>query len=534
MFKKFFNRTNTISGGAMIIALFSILSRVLGLLRDRLLSSTFGAGQILDSYYAAFRLPDFIFQTLILGAFSSAFIPVFLGLFSKDQKKAWGLTNRLLNLLLGLVIVLAILFFILAPYIIPFMVPGFSEGAKDLTIKFTRIMMVGTIFFTLSNVLGSVLKSFQKFLVYSIAPVFYNIGIIIGILFLIHTPLGITGLAWGVVIGALLHFLIQVPTFLSTGFKWRPVFKATKSVKKVIGLMIPRCIGLAANQLNFIVVTFVASLITIGAVAVYNLAFNLVHIPISLFGISLAVAVFPMLSRSFSIGDKKKFSYYFSKTVKVIIFITLPVTVIFLALRAQIVRIILGAGLFTWEDTVLTSTMLGWFSFSIIARSLIPIFARGFYACQNTKTPVVIAVISFSLNIVLCIILGLTIGVGGLALSFSIASILNVLLLYFYFDKKISKLFHKEILYTLVQSGILTGIMVIFLQIVKLIVADFVNMQTFLGIFLQASLAGIGAFSFYLALGYFFNVNESRIFFNILKGKIKTFKIFIKKICLKK
>src|SRR6056297_2795053 len=533
MLKKFFNRTNTISGGAMIIALFSILSRILGLVRDRLLSSSFGAGQILDSYYAAFRLPDFIFQTLILGAFSSAFIPVFLNLFSKDKKRAWGLTNRLLNLLLGVVIILAILFFILAPYIVPFMVPGFSGQAKDLTIKFTRIMMFGTIFFTLSNILGSVLKSFQRFLVYSIAPVLYNVGIIIGILFLIHTPLGVTGLAWGVVLGAMLHFLIQLPVFLNTGFKWQPLFKVTKPVKRVVSLMVPRCIGLAANQLNFIVVTFVASLITVGAVAVYNLAFNLIHIPISLFGISLAVAIFPMLSRSFSLGDTKRFSYYFSKTIKVIIFITIPITVIFLALRAQIVRIILGAGVFSWEDTVLTSTMLGWFSFSILARSLIPIFARGFYACQNTKTPVMIAVGSFSLNIVLCILLGFSMGVGGLALAFSIASIFNVLLLYFYFNKKISKLFHQEIIYTLVQSGILTGFMVIFLQVIKFGVARIVNMQTFFGIFLQAGLAGLGGLLFYLGAGYVFNVNESKILFNILNKKLKGFKSLFNQICLK-
>jgi len=537
MFKKNLNRTlnqaNTISGGAMIIALFSILSRVIGLFRDRLLSSTFGAGEILDSYYAAFRLPDFVFQTLILGAFSSAFIPVFLNIYSKNKEKAWLLTNRILNLLLAIVFFLSVLFFIVAPFIIPYIVPGFSLSAKELTIKFTRIMMIGTIFFTLSNVVGSVLKSFQRFLVYSLAPILYNIGIVIGVLFLTKTPLGILGLAWGVVLGAVLHFLIQLPIFLKTGFKWKPIFKFTKSIKRIISLMVPRCIGLAANQMNFIVVTFMASILTIGAVAVYNLAFNLVHIPISLFGISLAVAIFPMLSRSFSLGDIKRFSHYFSKTVRVIIFITVPVSVIFIALRAQIVRIILGAGLFTWEDTVLTATMLGWFSFSIIARSLIPIFARGFYACQNTKTPVIIAVISFVLNIVACIILGLTMGVGGLALAFAIASIVNILLLYIYFNKKIAKLYHKEIIYTLVVSGIITGVMIMFLQVVKMTVANFVNMQTFLGVFLQGALAGSLSLAFYLALGLIFNIKEAYIFYNIIfkkiKKLIKPFKVWQKK-----
>ncbi|MCH7759397.1 murein biosynthesis integral membrane protein MurJ [Patescibacteria group bacterium] len=324
-FKNFFYRRNSITGGAMIIALFSIFSRLLGLLRDRFLTGSFGAGQVLDAYYTAFRLPDLVFNTLILGAFSSAFIPVFLQYFSQDKKQAWRITNSILNLLFLIVLFLAILLFILSPVIINLMVPGFNPETKTLTISLTRIMLIGILFFTLSNVAGSVLNSFRRFLVYSSAPVMYNLGIIFGIVVLTKTSLGLLGLAWGVVLGSALHFLIQIPALLKTGYTWRPRFDIfNPAVKKIITLMLPRCFGLAINQFNFIIITFIASIITVGAVAIYNLAFNLVNFPISIFGFSLAVSIFPVLSQNFIDGNKKDFADYFSKTIRVIFYVIIP------------------------------------------------------------------------------------------------------------------------------------------------------------------------------------------------------------------
>ena len=167
MFKKMVKMQNTVAGGAIIIALFSVLSRVLGLFRDRFLSSSFGAGWILDSYYAAFRLPDLIFNTLVLGALSSAFIPVFLKYWQKDQKEAWKITSGVLNILLIAIFLLIVLIFFLAPVLANYLVPGFDASAKDLTVSLTRIMLLGTFFFTLSNIAGSVLNSFQRFFAYS-------------------------------------------------------------------------------------------------------------------------------------------------------------------------------------------------------------------------------------------------------------------------------------------------------------------------------------------------------------------------------
>ncbi|MDD4996156.1 MAG: murein biosynthesis integral membrane protein MurJ [Patescibacteria group bacterium] len=524
MFQKVDKFQKTVTGGAIIIALFSILSRLLGLLRDRFLSSTFGAGQILDSYYAAFRLPDLIFNTLVLGALSSVFIPVFIKYWHQDEKEAWRITNGVLNILFLIISCLAIILFFLSPFLVNYMVPGFSQEAKNLTISLTKIMLLSTLFFTLSNVAGSVLNSFRRFLSYSLAPIMYNLGIIFGILFLTK-KIGYVGLGWGVVLGALLHFLIQIPALVKTGYRWQPVLNFFHpAIKKISVLMLPRCFGLAISQFNFIVTTLIASSLTIGAVAIYNLAFNLVNFPVSIFGISLAISIFPLLSQCF-IEDKKTFFVkYFSQTVRKIIYLIIPTTVLILSLRAQIVRLILGAGVFTWRDTILTAQTLGWFSVSLFAQSLIPVFARAFYATQDTKTPVKAAMVSFFINIIACLIFGNLMGVGGLAFAFSLSSIVNLILLYFYFDKKITKLPDKEIMTSVIKISLISFLMAIIIQAVKYLIGPLVNMQTFIGVLLQTFFAALFGFIFYLTTTLAFKFEEVGVITQMISKRILIFK----------
>jgi len=381
---------------------------------------------------------------------------------------------------------------------------------KALTVTLTRIMLLGTLFFTLSNVAGSVLNSFRKFLAYSLAPIMYNLGIIFGILVLVpKTNLSYAGLGWGVALGALLHFLIQLPALKRTGYRWQPIFNFKHpAIKKISVLMLPRCFGLAISQFNFIATTLIASGITIGAVAIYNLAFNLVNFPVSIFGISLAISIFPLLSKNFADGDKKSFVQYFSKTVRRILYFIVPTTVLLLALRAQIVRLVLGAGVFSWRDTVLTAQTLGWFSVSLFAQSLIPVFARAFYATQNTKTPVKIAIFAFIINIIGCLILGNLIGVGGLALAFSLASIVNFGLLYIYFDKKIAPLPSKEIIISILRIVGLSMAMAVIIQGIKYLIGPLVNMQTFIGVFIQTFTAVLGGTFFYVVTTLAFKFDE--------------------------
>ncbi len=534
MFKKVDKLQKTVMGGAMIIALFSILSRILGLLRDRFLSSSFGAGQVLDAYYAAFRLPDLVFNTLVLGALSSAFIPVFIKYWRQDKEEAWRITNGVMNVLFLVVLGFSVLFFCLAPIMVNYMVPGFNMETKALTVTLTRIMLLGTLFFTLSNVAGSVLNSFRRFLAYSLAPIMYNLGIIFGILVLVpKTNLGYAGLGWGVALGALLHFLIQLPALKRTGYRWQPIFNFKHpAIKKISVLMLPRCFGLAISQFNFIVTTLIASGITIGAVAIYNLAFNLVNFPVSIFGISLAISIFPLLSQNFAEGNKEDFVKYFSKTVRRILYFIVPTTVLLLALRAQIVRLVLGAGVFSWRDTVLTAQTLGWFSISLFAQSLIPVFAKAFYSVQNTKTPVKIAVFSFIINIIGCLILGNLIGVSGLALAFSLASIINFGLLYIYFNKKICPLPSREIIFSILRIVSLSMAMAVIIQGIKYLIGPLVNMQTFIGVFIQTFTAVLGGIFFYVVTTLAFKFDEVEVISQYVIKKIKNKKAlkFIKKV----
>ncbi len=531
MFSERINKLQkTVAGGAMIIAFFSILSRLLGLLRDRFLSSTFGAGQVLDSYYAAFRLPDLIFNTIVLGALSSAFIPVFLEYWNKDKEEAWRITNGLLNFLFLAVLIFSIFIFIFAPSVIDLMVPGFNQEARDLTTSLTRVMLFGTIFFTLSNVASGVLNSLQKFFIYSLAPVMYNVGIIFGILVLAkEDSFGLVGLGWGVALGALLHFLIQVPTLLKIGYRWKPILNFKHpAVEKIGFLMLPRCFGLAISQFNFIVTTFIASGLAIGAVAIYNLAFNLVNFPVSIFGISLAISVFPILSRANVNGDKECFVLHFSSAIRQILYLIVPTTILFLSLRAQIVRLVLGAGVFSWRDTVLTSQTLGWFSLSLFAQSLIPVFARAFYAKQDTKTPVKIAVVSFLINIIGCFVFGKFMGVGGLALAFTISSVVNFVLLYFFITKKVVFLPSKKILKSFLKIFGLSILMLGVVQIIKYSVAPIVDMQTFIGVLTQSIAAIIGGSLFYLLMSLWLKFDEVTIVVRFFDNKFKFFNKIIK------
>jgi len=296
--------------------------------------------------------------------------------------------------------------------------------------------------------------------------------------------------------------------------------------------MLPRCFGLAISQFNFIVTTLIASGITIGAVAIYNLAFNLINFPVSIFGISLAISIFPLLSKNFAEGDKKSFVKYFSRTIRRILYFIIPTTILFFALRAQIVRLVLGAGVFSWRDTVLTAQTLGWFSVSLFAQSLIPIFAKAFYATQNTKTPVKIAIIAFIVNIIGCLILGNLFGIGGLALAFSIASIVNFGLLYIYFNKKIYPLPNREIIFSILRIVGLSIVMVAIIQGIKYLIGPLVNMQTFIGVFIQTLAVVLGAIFFYLGATLAFKFEEVEVITQYVLKKIKDKKAlqFIKKI----
>lgn len=439
LFSRFFNWSHSpiesLGGAAFVIALAGVGSRFLGFIRDRLLASSFGAGDILDAYYAAFRLPDFIYGFLVLGALSAAFIPIFTKLMTEDKRKeAWELSRGILNILFLALAFLALLGILFAPTLSLFLAPGFTPEKQKLVATLTRIMLLSPLFLGTSAIFGGVLVSFKQFLAYSSAPIFYNLGIIGGILFL-YPVWGAQGLAWGVVFGSFLHMLIQYPGVYKSGFRYH--FRWSEiahdpAVRHVIRLMIPRSLGMAVNQVSLLVVTIFASTLASGSLAALTLATNIESVPLGLFGIAFSLAAFPIFSTLAARGKKEHLFTVLVTTTHRILFFVLPLSFFMLIFRAEIVRVILGTGEFNWEDTILTFHIFGFLVFSLFAQSLVPLFVRAFFSLQDTKTPFYAALLSEIVHIVLILLLIPYFAVEGLAIAFSIGTIVNFFLLYIF------------------------------------------------------------------------------------------------------
>lgn len=503
--------SQSVISAAFVITVAGLASRILGLLRDRFLASTFGAGDILDVYYAAFKIPDLIYNFLILGALSAAFIPVFTGLISqKKEKEAWNIANGVMNLSIALVVILALIFCLFSPYLMKFITPGFPVEKMAEVVFFTRIMFLSPIFLGISGIFGGILSSFRCFLIYSLAPILYNLGIIFGVVFFVKFW-GPIGLAWGVVLGAFLHMLIQYPAARHLGFRHSFSFRKyffDKDIRQIIRLMIPRTLGIAVSQANLFVITIFASTLVAGSLSIFSFAQNLQSVPLGIFGVSFSIAVFPTLSTFWAKQDRKNFAKTFSETFCQIMFFVIPLSIFILLLRAQIVRVTLGAGKFDWEDTILTYECLKYFTLSLFAQSVIPLLTRAFYAIHNTKTPFYIAVISEVINITAVLLLIERFGIQGLAMAFSLTSLVQMFFLLAFLRFKLNDLGDKKIIKSIGQiafAAIFSGIGV---QFFKYIVASMVDMDTFLGVFAQLLVSGAVGVVIFLLFCHFLRLEE--------------------------
>jgi len=355
----------------------------------------------MDMYFAAFLIPDFVYSLFIVGMLSSVFIPVFADYKERSQSEAWRLANVVLTIFVALVAVFAFIAILFAPALVSLVAPGFDATKQAGTVALMRIMFLSPILLGISHVVGSILQAHKLFFSFALAPVMYNIGIVIGALFFVG-PFGATGLAFGVVLGALLHLLVQVPPALKLGFSFSPTWDiAHKGLRRIIYLSLPRVVGLAATQFNFVVITAIASTVTAGSVSVFNFANDLQFVPIGIVAFSFVSAVFPFLASSRAAGNMQVFLSRFYAAVNQILFLVIPISVFLILERAQIVRVILGYGEFSWDATRLTAAALGAFALSVFAQSLIPLFSRAFYALEDTKTPVIVNICSIGLNIAL-------------------------------------------------------------------------------------------------------------------------------------
>lgn len=504
----------SLGGAAFIIAIAGVLSRLLGFVRDRLLASSFGAGDTLDAYYAAFRLPDFIYGFLVLGALSAAFVPVFTELMGKEkEKEAWRLMHNILHLLIFTLGGTALLGIIFAPWVATWIAPGFPDEKQAMVAMLTRIMLLSPVLLALSAVFGGVLISLKRFFAYSLAPIFYNIGIIIGILCFVPY-LGVVGLAWGVVLGALLHVLIQYPAVAHAGFhyrliEWKTLFDT--STRQVVRLMIPRSMAMAINQVSLLIVTVFASTLASGSLAVVTLATNIQSVPLGLFGISFAVAAFPVLSSLAGKNNVQDFFLTFSHTVRRMLYFVIPLSLFMVIFRAEIVRVVLGAGAFNWEDTILTFEILGVFSLSLFSQCLIPLFVRAFFALQDTRLPLIAALVGEVIHLGLIPFLLPRFEVLGIGIAFSIGVMVQLLFLYIFLRHRLSSWDDVDFFVPLLKILAIALASAFVAQLSKSLFALTIDrLDTFVEVLVKLALGLIIGLGAYLTLSAWYKLPEYR------------------------
>jgi len=517
MFKRIlFFLTKKITGlhqAAYVIAFFTLLSQVLGLVRDRLLAHTFGASGTVDIYYAAFKIPDIVL--VIAGSIVSisVLVPFLTKKIAQSKKEAEEFIDVIFTVFfIGVIAICSALFFLM-PTLAPAVFPGINDPVlQDQLIFLARLFLLSPILLGISNIFASIIQVYRRFLIYAISPLLYNFGIIIGIVGL-YPSFGITGLGLGVILGVLLHVGIQLPFIIQKGFalRWR-LPTDTAEIWKVVKHSLPRTFTLSINKLAILFLISLASLLAPGSIAIFNYSWNLQSVPMALVGASYSLAAFPALSQMFSEGDTIGFRRQVQTAIRHVVFWSLPILSLFIVLRAQIVRTILGTGEFGWVATRLTAASLALFAISIAAQSLVLVLVRAYYAADDTMTPLVASVIGGTT------IIGAAYGLMAafqnvpivrsfletllrvqnvegtavivLPLAYSVGMLVMVGLLWHYFQKSFDP-FPPEMRRSLWQAaaGAIVAGFVAYGGL--LLFATWLNLATAGGIFLQGLLAGI-------------------------------------------
>lgn len=456
-------KQGSILSAAFLVMGLIALSRILGLIRQRVLAHFFSV-EDLAVYFASFRLPETLFEVLVSGSLASAFIPVFTRLLSAgDKRKAWYVAGLTQTTILLFFILLSLLVLIFAKPLTEILTPGFSDREQILMVNLTRFLLLAQGFFLLSFFLSGTQEAFGRFLVPSIAPLFYNLGIITGSVLL--SGRGVWGAAIGAVVGAALHFLIQLPFAKELGFRFIPkVDFRDRDFRKITILALPRMVELVALQLAKSVELLLSSLISVASYTYFIFANTLQLFPVALFGYSFAKAAFPTLATHAAKKDHTAFASTFNFAVSQILFFVLPIAVFFVVLRIPLVRLAFGTERFTWESTVQTGWALSAFSLGVVAQGLLAILTRSFYALQNTKVPMMAALLTISLDILLAFsfVRFWHFEVWGIALAFSLATLVQTIILFTILERQVPVLnwsflgnVGKIIFCTLISGGVM-------------------------------------------------------------------------------
>ena len=402
----------------LIVTVAFLASRLLGWLRFVVMSAQFPAQGQLDPYFAAFRIPDLIYQLVAAGAVGSALIPVLTTLIAEGApRRAWRVASTVINLMLAGLVVFAVVVFIWAPQIVPVMTPGFDAAGTDTTIQLTRIMLLSPIFLALGALVSAILNSQQRFGIAAFAPVVYNLAIIIGCVTLGAT-MGLDGLALSVVIGSFLMLAVQLP-LLRRRFHYDPIIDLRDPpARTALALMVPRAIGLGVTQITFVVNTTLATTLLVGSVTAYNLSFTILQIPLGVIGFPMGVVLLPSLSRAIALGDMVDFRRLVDSSMRLLLWVTLYISMVGIVLRVPTTELLFGNS--ASQVVALTASTYAWFLLGLPAHTLNVVLTRAFYSAKDTRTPVSIAICSVVVNVVVSVALVGSMGLAGLALGIAL------------------------------------------------------------------------------------------------------------------
>ncbi len=418
------------------------VSRVLGWVRLVVIGTTFGTQGALDPFFAAFRIPDMIFQLVAAGALASALIPTIATLVAHDEEdRAWRVVSSVTNLMLAGLAILAGLLLIFAPAVVPAITPGFDAAQVSSTVDLTRVMLLSPIFLALGSVATSVLQARGRFVASVLAPIVYNLAIIAGAI-LLSPSMGVMGVAVGVVAGSALHLVVQLyPLLGPTRFRYHPrVDMADPEARTTIVLLVPRAIGLGGAQLQLLAATTIASTLAAGSITAFNFAFTFFQIPIGTLGVPLGVVAFPALSERLASGATGDFVSLLGRSLRLMLFAMLPIAVVAAVVARPVVTLLIGYGKVDAAGIEVTAQTLVAFMVALPSETAIVLLARAFYAARDTRTPVAAALVAVALSVVISIALAPALGVVGLALGIAIASWLEAIILLVQLDRRLPSL----------------------------------------------------------------------------------------------
>lgn len=390
---------NTILSAALIITIFNVVSAASGLIKYRVFianfyDTAFASSRALDALIIGSQIPELIFQLFIFGAVSAAFIPVFIEYRKKGEAEAFKMTRAVMTFLLLIFVGLSIPVFIFAEPLTRLRIgEAFTAEQIQIVVNLTRITLLSNFFFAISSFYGALLQSYQRFIIPALAPVLYNLGILIGVILL--TPqLGIYSAAVGMVIGAFLHMAIQIPTARKVGFRYLPSFNfKLEGLHRILKLMPARVLAISVGEFRDLSLGFFASSIGNSSMLIMQLALSVMTAPIRFFGVPISQAALPFFSEEVAKNDTNKFKELVVQSLHQISFLILPASVLILVLRIPIVRLLFGTANFPWPVTVTTGWAVAIIAISIASQALVQLLVRAFYALKDTKTPFIIAIV---------------------------------------------------------------------------------------------------------------------------------------------